>query len=158
MLFFFWKVTKIFFEYLYQYLPLPEAVTQILDLSVPPEHDISGKKISSLSCFIFSGTWVKILIRLGNLFHLWYFFPFLFFFNLIKLQAVWVDTLQWEPSLGLLNWGQWVVWAMKVMTPLSLEGILLYSPQGLLAGLAVLLILLGLAWLRKGFFLKIDSW
>lgn len=74
MLFVFQKVTTILFEYFDQYLPLPKAVTEILNLSVAPGHDISGKKISSLSCSTFFGTWVKILMRLGNLSSLIFFF------------------------------------------------------------------------------------
>lgn len=148
MFFFFWKVTKIFFEYFYQYLPLLKAVTQILNLSVPPGHDISGKKISSLSCFILSGTWVKILMRLGNLFHLWYFFSFLTWLN---HRHYGLAHCNGSPALGCSTegsgcFGLWRSWRHYPWRA---------SPSG---ASCLLLILLGLAWLRKGFSLKIDSW
>lgn len=46
MLFFFWKVAKIFFEYFYQYLPLSKTLIQIWNLSVATGREISGKKKS----------------------------------------------------------------------------------------------------------------
>lgn len=70
---------------------------EILNLSVAPGHDISGKKISSLSCFTYFGTWVKILMRLGDLSSL------IFFFNLMKSQALWVGTWRiWNGSPALV--------------------------------------------------------
>lgn len=155
MLFVFQKVTTILFEYFYQYLPLPKAVMEILNLSVAPGHDISGKKISSLSCFTYFGTWVKILMRLGNLSSLIF---FLTWWNHrhcgLAHGAFGMGAQPWYAQLravgGLCYKGHDPT-ILGGRSPLQPSGASCWGNRG------VLLNLLGLAWLRKGFSLKIAS-